>query len=95
VRRADKFLLLYSSSPSVVHQHAMPLKDSFGVFDTDGSGKLSKDEFKAVLTRAGADSAFSEEDADDLIAIFDKNGDGEIDTDEARTHTHRTDLRLG
>ena len=40
----------------------MGLKDSFAQFDTDGSGKLSKDEFKAILMRPGADSAFTEED---------------------------------
>ena len=59
----------------------MGLRDSFALFDTDGSGKLSAEEFKAVLTRdnVGSLSLF---EADELLKAFDKNGDGELDINE-------------
>jgi len=59
----------------------MPLRDSFAVFDVDGSGKLSVDEFEKVLTAAG-DSSLPAEDVAELIGLFDTNGDGEIDLEE-------------
>ena len=51
--------------------------DQFKLFDADGSGKLSHEEFAAVLTRG--DSTFDASSAKDLIMQFDKNGDGELD----------------
>jgi len=52
------------------------MKAAFDAFDTDGSGALSVDELKAVMTISGGDDPLSEEEINSLIAAFDDNGDG-------------------
>jgi Ca2+-binding EF-hand superfamily protein len=49
------------------------LKQSFDVFDTDGSGELSTDEVLTILTRMTTNSGgLSEEDAKEFITAFDR-----------------------
>ncbi len=52
------------------------LERQFKIFDLDGSGELSKDEFKKAVDdfKLGMD----ERDVDNLFRIFDKNMDGKI-----------------
>ena len=51
-------------------------RDAFNMFDKDGSGSLSVEEVKAVLTRPGGGVPISDAEAAALIAEFDTNGDG-------------------
>ena len=57
------------------------IRAAFQVFDVDGSGKLSADEMRAVLSR-GEDPMCSAEDIEEIISEFDKNGDGELSIEE-------------
>ena len=60
------------------------LKAAFAVFDKDGSGTLSADELKAILTRSvrGRPPILSPEMVDGLIKEFDANGDAVLSLDE-------------
>ena len=60
------------------------IRDAFAVFDSDGSGALSAEELRAVLTRPGTGLQLSEADAAEILADFDTNGDGELQIDEFR-----------
>ena len=53
-----------------------PASRRFEVFDTDGSGTLSPDELKAILTMpvGGRPAQFTEEQVDDLVRKYDSNG---------------------
>jgi Ca2+-binding EF-hand superfamily protein len=52
---------------------------AFMKFDTDGNGKISPDEFRAVLDK---DFKYSEEVWKQIVKLADKNNDGEIDFNE-------------
>ena len=56
----------------------MELTALFKKFDKDGSGSLSAEELKAVLTRPGGGAALSDEEVRAIIDEFDANGDGEL-----------------
>ena len=63
------------------------MEQAFALFDADGSGVISREEFKAALERLGfqgdADRtdlpALTEEEIEALIDSADANGDGECD----------------
>ena len=57
------------------------LKEAFKLFDTDGSGFLTADEFLAVLTRPG-DNAMTLDMAKSTLDMFDENKDGKLDINE-------------
>lgn len=55
----------------------------FQTFDLDNSGTLSADEVLAILTRKGGTAqGLSIEDAKEIIADFDDNGDGVLSVEE-------------
>lgn len=63
----------------------------FAKLDTDGDGQISKDEFSAAASKAGADSSV----ADAVFNKIDGNGDGSVTQDEltkadkaSRPHHH-------
>jgi len=58
----------------------MRLNDHFDTFDKDGSGLLSKEEFRSIMQLGG--SGLSDEDFEELYGQIDSNLDGEIDFDE-------------
>ena len=55
------------------------LKDSFDIFDEDGSGELSVDEVMTILTRMSGGAPLTEDDAKEFIAevaLSDTRGPG-------------------
>ena len=64
----------------------MPGRDelvkAFEAFDADGSGTLSADELIKILSRPSSAAPMSIEDAKQLIAMVDKNGDGVLQLEE-------------
>lgn len=59
------------------------LERQFRIFDLDGSGDLSRDEFKRAITDFKLD--MDERDLDNLFKMFDKNMDGKISYNEFMT----------
>jgi len=73
------------ASFSVLATPGKELSDSeiekiFKEIDTDGSGKLGKDELLKAIKQA--DPKATTELAEDMVAFADKNGDGEVDLEE-------------
>lgn len=60
------------------------LLEAFKMFDADGSGKISSDELRTVMTTLG--EKLSEEEADAMIKEADVDGDGNIDYREFVDH---------
>ena len=59
------------------------LRKAFRLFDSDGSGKLSAQELKGILTRMGdGNNQLSEADAQEIIDGADKDADGQLDINE-------------
>merc|ERR1711892_267808 len=56
------------------------MKMAFRAFDTDGDGKVSKDELRISMMNLG--QRFTEEDIDDIIAKYDADGDASLQFDE-------------
>lgn len=54
---------------------------AFRIFDRDGSGKISKEELKAVINDDDVKSAAAKDMAE-IMKEIDKNGDGEVDFQE-------------
>ncbi|RJQ82885.1 EF-hand domain-containing protein [Pseudonocardiaceae bacterium YIM PH 21723] len=57
------------------------IKASFQLFDTNGDGKISRQEFLSVVSAAGGDLSTAAE----LFAVADHNDNGEIDFTEFLT----------
>lgn len=59
------------------------LRAAFAVFDVDGSGSLSVEELRVVLSRpTPGGSPMSDEEIQALIDEFDEDGDGEMQYEE-------------
>jgi len=56
------------------------IKEAFFIFDADGSGSISTDEFREVMTSQGAKLSSSE--CNEIINEADADGDGEINLEE-------------
>jgi len=56
------------------------IKEAFYIFDADGSGSISTDEFREVMTSQGA--MLSSSECNEIISEADRDGDGEIDLEE-------------
>jgi len=61
--------------------HEDDFKDAFLVFDKDGNGKISSSELTKVLTEMGR-MKMSVEEAEEFIAMVDKDGDSMLDYSE-------------
>lgn len=65
-----------------IYMNKKYLKQAFDGFDADGSGKIDKEEMKALLGGHGIDNIVPIEAIAAALAEIDRDGDGEIDFDE-------------
>jgi len=72
-----EFIMATAQKEKMINQ--MNLEAAFKVFDSDGSGKISAQELKALLGSGGSEN---ESIWCELIKDVDQNGDGEIDINE-------------
>ena len=56
------------------------LRETFKLFDTDGSGKISPEELKTIMLKLGED--LTDHQIREMIREADADNDGEIDFDE-------------
>ena len=66
-------------SPAAIERE---LRDAFKLFDRDGSGTVTSDEFTAILTRPGGGKPFTTDQAVRLFQKADLNGAGVVDYGE-------------
>ena len=54
------------------------LQEAFKLFDTDGSGSITRGELKATLDNVmeGTGETLADEEIDEMIKEFDQDGDG-------------------
>ena len=76
----QEFLILMSSKKSMSDDPDRELRDAFAVFDSDGSGLISRSELKGLLNNLG--QVLSDEELDAMMNVVDKDGNGEIDFEE-------------
>ena len=77
----------------------MPTKEelqaAFKVFDADGDGFITRDEFIAILTRPTSKRSHSKQEAEAIFAKADRNNDGRVDIDEFAAAWGANDLHDG
>lgn len=59
------------------------IKEAFNLFDKDGSGAISMEEFRRVMVNEGAQ--MTDEEIDEIIAEADVDGDGQLNIDGMTT----------
>jgi calmodulin len=79
----EEFLILMSSNKPSKEDPDRELKDAFKVFDSDGSGSISKSEVKKLLKQLGQNLSDAELDA--MMDEVDTDGNGEIDFEEFKS----------
>lgn len=62
------------------HSETNPRFHLYRVFDRDGNGYISVEELRYVVTSFG--ERLTDEEAEELIAMFDKNKDGRLEYEE-------------
>ena len=69
---------------STPHFKFQAIQASFAIFDVNGDGSISAEEFKSILTRpvGGKPSKFSEADVDRMMEKYDTNKDGVLSPEE-------------
>ena len=94
LQKKDGKRSLYEASGVLAYTKTMPkgameaARAAFEVFDVDGSGSLSAEELKEILTRPTAKAngvisqGLSDEEVRSIIETFDVNGDGELQFEE-------------
>merc|ERR1712032_235116 len=71
-----------SLSSKVQAERAEEIRTAFAVFDQDGDGSLTRDEFVQAMTLEKAGSPMSPEKATRMFDAADKSGDGVVDYNE-------------
>ncbi len=79
----QEFLILMSSNKPSKEDPDRELRDAFKVFDSDGSGSISRIEMKKLLKRLGQNLSDAELDA--MMDEVDTDGNGEIDFEEFKS----------
>jgi Ca2+-binding EF-hand superfamily protein len=54
-------------------------RETFDTIDVDGSGSIDGDELAAAVHLVGIGNDVSREDIDEIIAVYDEDGNGTID----------------
>jgi len=75
----DEFVILMASAKSSTDEE---LRQAFNVFDTDGSGTISRSELKQVMQTVLGEKDLTDKQLDDMLKAADLNGDGEISFQE-------------
>ena len=78
----EEFLILMSSSKPTKEDPDRELKDAFKVFDTDGSGSISRSEMKKLMKKLG--QTLSDAELDAMMDEVDTDKNGEIDFVKAK-----------
>lgn len=55
---------------------------AFQVFDRDGSGSISRKELEYIMTNCGGSARLNDKELSQMMAIVDKDNDGEISYQE-------------
>jgi len=77
----EEFLILMSSkNQGGKNDPDKELRDAFAVFDSDGSGSISRDELKKLMKQLG--QTLSDAELDAMMDEVDTDGNGEIDFEE-------------
>ena len=74
---AEFCTLMEKNSPGTAEEEDEELRNSFKIFDKDGSGYIDADELRVVLEQLG--DHMTKEEINELIREADLNGDGVID----------------
>ena len=77
----DHFMCLFVMQLKEGPNDMQELIDAFQAFDKQGSGFIMSDDLKKVLTTMGNDR-LTDEEADMMVKLADKDGDGVLDYDE-------------
>jgi Ca2+-binding EF-hand superfamily protein len=86
----EEFLILMSSSKPSKEDPDRELREAFKVFDSDGSGSISRSEMKRLMKSLGQNLTDKELDA--MMDEVDTDGDGEIDFEEFKNMMVRNPL---
>jgi len=73
-------MLMHNMMENKDNDNMEEIQMAFRAFDTDGDGKVSKDELRLSMMSLG--QRFKEEQIDDIINKYDKDGDGCLQFEE-------------
>lgn len=88
----EEFLILMSSKKPSSDDPDKELRDAFAVFDSDGSGSISRSELKKLMKNLG--QTLSDAELDAMMDEVDTDGNGEIDFEEFKTMMVRSKLNF-
>lgn len=70
-------LILYGNEIICLQENdSEMIREAFRVFDRDGNGFITAEEFRYFMTHMG--EQFSDEEVDEMIAEVDIDGDGQV-----------------
>ncbi|KAF8336360.1 calmodulin-like protein [Cantharellus anzutake] len=79
----DEYLAAMARPVSLNHGEGLEeLKETFRMFDRDGSGQISKEELEAIMKQLGKN--LTDEELEQMIKEVDTDGDGHVDFEEFR-----------
>ncbi|CAK4647715.1 hypothetical protein AeMF1_008359 [Aphanomyces euteiches] len=78
------------------YQHRIHIRAVFRIFDSDNSGQISMEEFRAGISTFNAimDNPLTEDQIDALLTHLDSDGDGKISYKEFLEGFQVVDVRL-
>ena len=67
---------------SVTRQEEEQLRQNFAAMDTNGDGRVDREEMDTFLAQKGIDDEHRSQIVDEIFEKLDKDGNGRIDLDE-------------